>query len=724
MVINLATIDFCPGQGGGEAVIRSLDVTENGTYTAPSGVDGYNPVRVAVSGGGGSITPEEQAALDTLVNASEGVLYTNEFEAEKAYFDKYGVNNASPDCGNNMYNINGDVYLYWYQWLYKFDEDSCLFKSIRFFNNNYWSPIWKDNSGRFYQGVYVELDFETGNMDLINFGDNIGNYYLSTNGSRHNIIPGEFGIYLLNSSASFKFNETTQKFDSFTVTFPQDFNSDAYICYWFKWNGHCLFIDGDYNKMYEFIESENSGEVIEVSSPYFPMTTADSISVSFNISYAKYIFPVGDELYFMYTNNHFRLVDGQWVRFEVYNSNYGTVYFGSYNGVSTDKLIICGNAYNEIGITNPSTSNCYGTGWSPVSSVAVDLKNDQYIRGYKRFDSIDTGSINVTNVVGTNVNMNLNGKTAFNSGSVDFVTSGLFTKNGVDIATIDKCILNSTYESTGLYFSPVVNVATEFYQYFFTVGSGRVFYVSNGNYFEFDGTQWNSVQFTYNISPESVKNAIGNTFAMNGNNVYIWDDANSDWVEIVTNGDYTFDYYYIWVCGDTLRYGDSMKLVNNGGTWSWEIDQTTFDYPANRYYVFNNTVYVFANNGYVKTYDESTKTYTQLNQYYIGSEVYFEFAGDIYYTNYNNTIYKLDLTQVQGGIDDFNVKVNIFNAGMNYVYVEYNNKLYTVDTNNMFGYVYNVTYTVPAVPASNGTYVLQATRVGDQITYEWVPNVI
>lgn len=38
---------------GSTPVINSLSVTENGTYTAPSGVDGYSPVTVNVSGGGG-----------------------------------------------------------------------------------------------------------------------------------------------------------------------------------------------------------------------------------------------------------------------------------------------------------------------------------------------------------------------------------------------------------------------------------------------------------------------------------------------------------------------------------------------------------------------------------------------------------------------------------------------------------------------------------------------
>ena len=38
--------------GGGEPTIEPLSITENGTYTAPSGVDGYSPITVNVSGGG------------------------------------------------------------------------------------------------------------------------------------------------------------------------------------------------------------------------------------------------------------------------------------------------------------------------------------------------------------------------------------------------------------------------------------------------------------------------------------------------------------------------------------------------------------------------------------------------------------------------------------------------------------------------------------------------
>ena len=52
MNINLANIDFVPGQGGGggSAVIEGLTITSNGTYTARVGVDGYSPIEVNVPG--------------------------------------------------------------------------------------------------------------------------------------------------------------------------------------------------------------------------------------------------------------------------------------------------------------------------------------------------------------------------------------------------------------------------------------------------------------------------------------------------------------------------------------------------------------------------------------------------------------------------------------------------------------------------------------------------
>lgn len=59
--------------GGGAAVIEPLSVTANGTYTAPSGTDGYDPVTVNVPQPSGSITITENGTHDVSQYASANV---------------------------------------------------------------------------------------------------------------------------------------------------------------------------------------------------------------------------------------------------------------------------------------------------------------------------------------------------------------------------------------------------------------------------------------------------------------------------------------------------------------------------------------------------------------------------------------------------------------------------------------------------------------------------
>lgn len=59
-IAELSAILDGKASGGGEPVIEPLTVTENGTYTAPDGVDGYSPVTVNVGSNGNA---EHTAAL-------------------------------------------------------------------------------------------------------------------------------------------------------------------------------------------------------------------------------------------------------------------------------------------------------------------------------------------------------------------------------------------------------------------------------------------------------------------------------------------------------------------------------------------------------------------------------------------------------------------------------------------------------------------------------------
>lgn len=71
---------------GSTPVINPLSVTENGTYVAPSGVDGYSPVVVNVSGGGGG---QEDGIITRTISGT----YVNDRVAEIG-------NSAFAGCSN------------------------------------------------------------------------------------------------------------------------------------------------------------------------------------------------------------------------------------------------------------------------------------------------------------------------------------------------------------------------------------------------------------------------------------------------------------------------------------------------------------------------------------------------------------------------------------------------------------------------------------------------
>lgn len=66
-------IDGIEGHVCPSPTIQSLSVTQNGTYTAPSGVDGYSPVTVNVSGGGGA----SNVVVGTFKGTTDGAMDIN-----------------------------------------------------------------------------------------------------------------------------------------------------------------------------------------------------------------------------------------------------------------------------------------------------------------------------------------------------------------------------------------------------------------------------------------------------------------------------------------------------------------------------------------------------------------------------------------------------------------------------------------------------------------------
>lgn len=76
--------------GGGGAVVQPLSVTQNGTYNTPSGVDGYAPVTVNVSGGG----------------SEDGIIYSAGTLEKQSLFIPQSTGNASISFNQDHLYIN------------------------------------------------------------------------------------------------------------------------------------------------------------------------------------------------------------------------------------------------------------------------------------------------------------------------------------------------------------------------------------------------------------------------------------------------------------------------------------------------------------------------------------------------------------------------------------------------------------------------------------------
>lgn len=100
-VTDYASADVDVPTSGGSPVINPLSVTENGTYTAPSGVDGYSPVTVDLTDGGTHL----ETGTDVVI-----VMGGANWENNKV------VSNVASNNGNlrrSLFSLKGTNEVYW-----------------------------------------------------------------------------------------------------------------------------------------------------------------------------------------------------------------------------------------------------------------------------------------------------------------------------------------------------------------------------------------------------------------------------------------------------------------------------------------------------------------------------------------------------------------------------------------------------------------------------------
>lgn len=683
MNINLANIDFVPGQGGG-----------------------------------GSLTPEEQDALDTLVDSSKGVLNTVEIKGNNLNKMRWGYE----DDFSNYYlysMVDGSIYYFPNNKLYKLDPKSMNFNLIldNISTNNH-RALWMDNSGRMFQGFDREIDLTTGSVKTVNLNYN----YFIARYNRPNLFYGDRGIWCVSNTLTDLrlYNEHLKKFTKpYTTTLPQDYSGNiaSDICNVFTYKGHKLFQTKG-NKTYEVVETDYGLKVTDVTGVYFPIPT------TFTIDDPYFIFSTENgNLWYMYRrdNRYVYKGTGNWESYTI-TSDINVNFSFSYAYVVYGNCIIGGVGipqYYSIINLGPTLN---ATGWAPVNSLAVDLESEQDISGRKLFQNIETDNLNIYYVTSnseSHIELNKNQTIA---SSIELTVPGAFTLNNVNIATTDNCIVNRSYSTTGPRYEGICDTSYSGYSGYFKTPSGRLIWDNGSEAYEFDGSKFTQLQ-TVTIHP------LGGYFVTISDGLFAmaysdytlikWNDTTSNWevvLDLIPNA-------YIWAAdANTLRLGNTYKLSNTDGTYSWVEDAINTSESLGKTYLIGQNVYMMENNtSRVRQYDESTKTLTfigETNNYPVDGH-WFVFENELYYLG-NVAVYKLNPSQV--GTDQWDIQTDILYTGWNNIYIEYNNKLYLTnpDAKYNFGYCYGVKETTPEVPASDGTYSLKAVRSGDQITYNWV----
>ena len=672
MNINLANIDFVPGQGGG-----------------------------------GSLTPEEQEALDTLVDSSEGVLYTQTF---KRYYQDNILLSDYPSSQHINSVFWDDMYISDGNDLYKLNRESYQFELLAHFDQYLYDGIFKDKSGRLYCNLW-ELNLDNGSLGPFRLNP----IEMSYTGSHSNIFYGEYAVWTLGSNAN-KFNETSREFE--VMTLNSTFSHTGIDVYQnlFKYDGHIL---GVYDNLtFEVTEYEDHIDVADVTGVYFNMPSFSTNQFGFKSIKDGDLYYISNDGLYIYDKSL-----GNWVNIN-YSSN-GIPIYSKGVLVSDNILFLFDDERNSSYINLGQEFST--TVWTKSSNVAVDLKSNQVISGDKKFNGVvninnslyandiySESIYNVKNIYGSDLKITSDNITFLNNKDAETVIKN----GGKPIVTVDQTFMNSTFipygkdgDRTG-YINDFPEINNSFNTY-----TNRLFNKHKDFWYEFTGTgKPLDVSFSIDFSGSDVKNSPSSTILVTGNNTYTWNNGNTSWDLLCSSDNITSDT--VWFDGENFRSGNTYKLVETEGVWSWVSDPLVNNIWHNyRYGYINNDVYVI-DGLWVMKYD---KVNCSMNKVGFVDGGYLWSYFDKLFRSSGSDLYMIDLSKADpqdpNSSDLRGERLHIIKAG---TFVGATDRLWYYNEENEMCSLYEYIYEKPAVPASDGTYTLKAVRAGDQITYNWV----
>ena len=296
MNINLANIDFVPGQGGGGGITPSTPEVEP-LFNKQIGYLKYN-----------------------LTSIGYNETWIGNANFPTTYGARYVFN-----VGDGVYNFapNGDGNIY------KFNEEKSEFEMISTANGQVPGegfPMWKTPDGLTRYGIGYNVDLQTGYFEEWYHstdpeGNEVSSIYQVYLNSIDNVILGTNGrpyVVSYDFDKAFVWDYTT---NDFTITVPVSGVPTAnYYRYKSYFNGKYIYVWN--SVMYEFVEHfDEQGEVTSVSfevvsDPYFPLTTENGATVN-----VVYVFQLDNSTVYLDLDRltAYQLVDGVWTVMKVFS---------------------------------------------------------------------------------------------------------------------------------------------------------------------------------------------------------------------------------------------------------------------------------------------------------------------------------------------------------------------------------------------------------------------
>ena len=339
MNINLANIDFIPGQGGGGGITPSTPEVEP-LYNKS---EGYLKYKLSIG-----YDREFDAMSNKVISVSSDELYTSSLcntIGDKVYM-------YNPYDGNRFFIFNKRTL--------SFIEYKTFYLSTP--TQSY--PMWSDSQGRVYYGnkYILNIDDESETVEVIE--KDLGGDFWQHNGTlKSNIIKKDGVVYMIsyNNSCAYIFNEETQSFDS-SIPVQGTFPSNSFYKYFSEFEGHWIY---DASKeqtelVFHLDEAEPYAEWVVLPERLFPGAWSyeyegQTINESTRGVYVHPVVKDGVTEYYNFGYKNpvmYKLVNGAW-EIVGYNQTvenmtthmggctYGTLWFGyGYQSGHTGEIII------------------------------------------------------------------------------------------------------------------------------------------------------------------------------------------------------------------------------------------------------------------------------------------------------------------------------------------------------------------------------------------------